>query len=67
MAIKYEYESECCKHYYVEMRKANHDQVITICNNCGQGKYALIGQTEFEDVVEPVYQATEASTDSIEE
>ena len=57
MAIKYEYSSECCSHYYVETRNAEDNQVVTKCNVCGQGEYVETNRTEFETIIEPVYQA----------
>lgn len=57
MAIRYEYSSECCSHYYIETRSADDAQVVTKCNVCGQGEYELTGQTEIETIAEPVYQA----------
>jgi len=49
MAIKYEYSSTCCKHYYIEIRGENDPMVHPVCNNCGQGEYELIQQTAIED------------------
>jgi len=57
MAIKYEYSSECCSHYYVETRNAEDNQVVTKCNICGQGEYVETSRTEFETIAEFVYQA----------
>jgi hypothetical protein len=57
MAIKYEYNSDCCNHFYIEIRNAQDKQVMTKCNSCGQGDYVLTGQTELETIAEPVYQA----------
>lgn len=48
MAIKYEYKSECCNHYYIEVRNPEDNQVVTKCNICGQGQYNLIAETEQE-------------------
>jgi len=56
MAIKYEYSSECCSHYYIETRNNADAQVVTKCNVCGQGEYELIGQTEIETIPQSVYQ-----------
>ena len=56
MAIKYEYSSECCSHYYIETRNNDDAQVVTKCNVCGQGEYALTAQSEIESISEPVYQ-----------
>ena len=50
MAIKYEYSSECCSHYYVETRNNDDAQVVTKCNICGQGEYLLTAQTELEEL-----------------
>ena len=57
MAIKYEYSSECCSHYYIETRNNEDAQVVTKCNICGQGEYAETNRTEIESITEPVYQA----------
>jgi hypothetical protein len=49
----------------METRKATDDQVVTKCNVCGQGEYALSNEIVLEDVPEPVYQApVEAESDS---
>jgi hypothetical protein len=56
MAIKYEYSSECCNHYYIETRNNDDAQVMTKCNICGQGEYVENNQTEIESIAEPVYQ-----------
>ena len=49
----------------METRKATDDQVVTKCNVCGQGEYQEINRTEFEDIIEPVYQApVEAESDT---
>jgi hypothetical protein len=56
MAIRYEYSSECCSHYYIETRNAEDAQVVAKCNVCGQGEYAETSRTEFETITEPVYQ-----------
>ena len=58
MAIKYEYSSTCCSHYYIETRNNNDDQVITKCNVCGQGEYIETNRTEFETIAEPIYQVS---------
>ena len=57
MAIRYEYNSVCCGHHYMETRNADDAQVVTKCNVCGQGEYELTTQTEIETIAEPVYQA----------
>ena len=57
MAIRYEYNSVCCGHHYIETRNAEDAQVVTKCNVCGQGEYAEINRTEIETIAEPVYQA----------
>ena len=57
MAIKYEYNSTCCSHYYIETRNAEDAQVVTKCNVCGQGEYAETNRTEIETIAEPVYVA----------
>ena len=56
MAIKYEYNSECCGHLYIETRMENDPQVVTKCNVCGQGEYKVTSQTEIETIAEPIYQ-----------
>jgi hypothetical protein len=50
MAIKYEYNSTCCSHYYIETRNAEDNQVVTKCNICGQGEYELTNQTDLDAV-----------------
>ena len=56
MAIKYEYNSDCCNHFYIETRNESDNQVMTKCNNCGQGDYVETNRTEIESIAEPVYQ-----------
>ena len=51
MAIKYEYNSTCCNHFYVETRNLDDAQVMTKCNVCGQGEYKLVAQTELTDTI----------------
>ena len=48
MAIKYEYNSSCCGHYYIETRNAEDAQVVTKCNVCGQGEYVLSAETDLD-------------------
>jgi hypothetical protein len=63
MAIRYEYNSECCNHFYIETRNPDDAQIVTKCNVCGQGEYAETNRTEIETIAEPVYVATvEADT-----
>ena len=62
MAIKYEYNSTCCGHYYIETRNAEDNQVVTKCNICGQGEYVETNRTEIESITEPVYQAVVEET-----
>jgi len=57
MAIKYEYNSECCSHFYIETRNNDDAQVVTKCNVCGQGEYVETNRIEIESIIEPVYQA----------
>jgi hypothetical protein len=57
MAIRYEYSSECCSHYYIETRNNDDAQVVTKCNICGQGEYVETNRIEIESIIEPVYQA----------
>jgi hypothetical protein len=54
MAIKYEYSSPCCGHFYVETRNPGDNQVVTKCNLCGQGEYELTAQTELEETIPTV-------------
>lgn len=56
MAIRYEYNSTCCAHLYLETRNAGTAPIVTQCNVCGQGEYVEINQTEIETIAEPVYQ-----------
>lgn len=56
MAIRYEYNSTCCGHLYMETRNVDDAQVVTKCNVCGQGEYELTAQTEIETIAAPVYQ-----------
>ena len=46
MAIKYEYESVCCKHYYIEVRDESQPLIYPTCNVCGQGEYELVQESE---------------------
>ena len=50
MAIKYEYNSTCCSHFYVETRNESDAQVMTKCNVCGQGEYELTAETILEEI-----------------
>ena len=43
----------------METRKPSDAQVVTKCNVCAQGGYALSNEVVLEDVPEPVYQAVE--------
>lgn len=52
MAIKYEYHSTCCNHYYIETRNAEDAQVVTKCNACGNGDYTLTQETDLDIPVE---------------
>ena len=48
----------------METRRITDQQVVTKCNVCGQGDYQEVGQTQLENVIEPVYQAPiEAESD----
>ena len=67
MAIKYEYNSPCCNHFYVEIRNESDAQVMTKCNVCGQGEYVLTAQSEIESISEPIYQVIKETTDTITE
>ena len=57
MPIRYEYNSTCCNHFYMETRKPSDAQVVTKCNVCAQGEYVLSNEVVLEDVPEPVYYA----------
>ena len=59
MAIKYEYNSTCCGHFYIETRNAENPPIITKCNVCGQGEYTETNRTEIESIAEPVYVVVE--------
>ena len=50
MAIKYEYKSTCCSHFYIETRNAEDAQVVTKCNVCGQGEYVLTAQSDLDAI-----------------
>jgi len=52
MAIKYEYNSICCNHFYVEVRNPEDQQVVTKCNICGQGDYTLITQVNLDETLQ---------------
>jgi len=54
MAIKYEYNSPCCGHFYVEVRNPEDAQVVTKCNVCGQGEYVLIQEVALEETITTV-------------
>lgn len=60
MAIRYEYNSTCCGHLYMETRNADDAQIVTKCNVCGQGEYEEIGQTEIETIAAPVESVNES-------
>ena len=49
MAIRYEYQSTCCNHSYMETRMKEDAQVITKCNVCGQGEYLLTAEIELQE------------------
>lgn len=66
MPIRYEYNSTCCNHFYMETRKPSDAQVVTKCNVCGQGEYVLTAQNEIESISESIYQvAVEAQVEDI--
>lgn len=50
MPIRYEYNSSCCGHLYMETRYPQDAQVVTKCNVCGQGDYVLSNEVVLEDV-----------------
>ena len=54
MAIKYEYNSDCCNHFYIEIRNESDAQVMTKCNSCGQGEYVLIQKVVLEETITTV-------------
>ena len=56
MAIRYEYNSTCCAHLYLETRNKDTAPIVTKCNMCGQGEYVEISQTEIETIAAPVVQ-----------
>lgn len=56
MPIRYEYNSTCCGHLYMETRMINDAQVVTKCNVCAQGDYVLSNEVVLEDV--PVLEQT---------
>ena len=56
MPIRYEYNSTCCNHFYMETRKPSDAQVVTKCNVCAQGEYVLSNEVVLEDVPEPAPQ-----------
>jgi hypothetical protein len=56
MAIKYEYNSTCCSHYYIETRNVGEGPVVTKCNVCRKGDYVEINSTEIETIPEPIYE-----------
>jgi hypothetical protein len=66
MAIRYEYNSECCGHLYIETRNPDDAQIVTKCNVCGQGEYAETNRTEIETIAEPVYVAVEETPEDTE-
>ena len=65
MAIRYEYNSTCCNHFYIETRNADDAAVVTKCNSCGQGEYVEVSRTEIESIAEPVYVAVEAESEDL--
>ena len=56
MTIKYEYNSTCCNHFYVETRNDDDAQVVTKCNVCGTGEYQETNRTEIESIPSPIYE-----------
>jgi hypothetical protein len=65
MAIKYEYSSECCNHFYVETRNNDDAQVVSKCNSCGTGEYQETNRTEIESIVETIYVASDEQVVSV--
>jgi hypothetical protein len=53
MPIRYEYNSTCCNHLYMETRKVEDAQVVTKCNVCGQSEYVLSNEVVLEDILVP--------------
>ena len=54
MIIRYEYNSTCCNHLYMETRLTEQEQIHTKCNVCSQGEYVLINEVVLEDLSAPV-------------
>lgn len=54
MAIRYEYNSTCCNHFYIETRNEEDAQIVSLCNACGQGEYEVTSKTFIEAIQEPV-------------
>jgi hypothetical protein len=59
MAIRYEYNSECCNHLYIETRNIDDPQIKTKCNDCTKGDYILVNEVEIETIPAPIYQASD--------
>jgi hypothetical protein len=59
VAIRYEYSSDCCNHFYIETRNNGESQLNTKCNVCAQGDYVLITQTEIETIPQPIQTSSE--------
>ena len=57
MAIRYEYNSECCNNLYIEVRNIDDPQIKTKCNDCTKGDYILVNEVEIETIPTPIYQA----------
>jgi hypothetical protein len=59
MPIRYEYNSTCCGHLYMETRMITDAQVITKCNVCAQGDYVLSNEVVLEDMPVPEQETQE--------
>ena len=66
MAIRYEYNSECCNHFYIETRNENEAQINPKCNVCAKGDYILVTQTEIETIPEPIIQPSTETEPTID-
>lgn len=68
MIIRYEYNSTCCNHLYMETRTEDVGQVVTQCNVCGQGEYTLSNEVILEEEPEQLVVEEETEiTDSLQQ
>lgn len=70
MAIRYEYNSVCCGHLYMETRNPETAQIVTKCNICGQGEYELKSEVTLDnpttnEFIEPIFESDQS--DQIQE